>query len=205
MKIVSNSAISIDGKINTKNKNSLPLGSPHDRKLMKELRDNFEAVLVGGNSFRHWPYPLLPLKPTKKKIWNIVISRSLDVPLYPRFTESHQIRSLFLTSKRIIPKKFPCQILQSQRPITPTWIVRELAKLGIKKLLIEGGGNLIYQFLKAGLLNEMYVTLCPLVIGDREAPGIVTGSGFLQHTIKRLKLKWLRKWGNEIYLRYLVF
>ena len=48
---------------------------------------------------------------------------------------------------------------------------------GVERLLVEAGGDLLFQFLAADAIDEMYLTLCPLVVGG-DAPSLADGAGF---------------------------
>jgi riboflavin biosynthesis pyrimidine reductase len=43
-------------------------------------------------------------------------------------------------------------------------------ELGVKRLLVEGGGGINGAFLRAGLIDELYLLLCPTVDGAKGAP-----------------------------------
>ena len=45
-------------------------------------------------------------------------------------------------------------------------------ELGVKRLLIEGGGGINGAFLRAGLIDELYLILCPTVDGAKGAPSV---------------------------------
>ena len=89
MKVVSNTAVSLDGRINTRERRFTFFGSARDHARMSRLRAEADAVLVGGATFRNWPHAALPDpadRPLlKSRPWNVVVSRSLDVPLTPSF------------------------------------------------------------------------------------------------------------------------
>ena len=48
---------------------------------------------------------------------------------------------------------------------------------GVKRLLCEGGGELNDALFRAGLVNELHLTICPKIFGGRKAPTIVDGVG----------------------------
>jgi len=205
MKIITNTAISLDGRINTTQRERVRLGSADDLKLMSVLRNQVDAILVGGNTFRDWLIPLLPqpehlTEPLRTQaLWNIILSRTMDFELSERFLDEQKIRPLFLTNKKI--ENFAAPIVVHPE-ITPEWIVNHLSTLGIQTLLIEGGGDLIFQFVKANLVNEMYITLCPKLIGGKGAPSLLDGEGFLKDQIRNLRLLESRVVGDEIFLHY---
>ena len=80
------------------------------------------------------------------------------------------------------------------------WLRR---KWGVKRLLCEGGGELNGALFRAGLVNELHVTVCPRVFGGRGAPTIAEGlgAGTLARAA-RLKLRSARRRGNEMFLAY---
>lgn len=51
------------------------------------------------------------------------------------------------------------------------------AELGVKRLLLEGGGAINGAFLRAGLIDEISVILCPAIDGAAGAPGVFDGEG----------------------------
>jgi Pyrimidine reductase, riboflavin biosynthesis len=50
--------------------------------------------------------------------------------------------------------------------------------MGLKKIIVEGGGEINWSVLKLGLVNELVVTISPVVIGGRDAKTLVEGKGF---------------------------
>jgi riboflavin biosynthesis pyrimidine reductase len=45
-------------------------------------------------------------------------------------------------------------------------------ELGVKRLLLEGGGGANGAFLRAGLVDELHLVLCPVVDGAKGAPSV---------------------------------
>src|SRR4030095_488816 len=56
-------------------------------------------------------------------------------------------------------------------------VLKQLARRSIQSLLIEGGATLAGSFVDAGLVNKATFFVAPMIIGGREAPGPVAGSG----------------------------
>jgi riboflavin-specific deaminase-like protein len=78
-------------------------------------------------------------------------------------------------------------------------------KWGIKRLLCEGGGELNEALFRAGLVNELHLTVCPKIFGGRAAPTIADGLGaasLAQAT--QLEPQSARRHGNEMFLVYRV-
>lgn len=209
MRVISNTAISLDGRINTRDDLPPALGSPHDLRRMKELRGQADAVLVGGATFRHWPIASLPepavLAGRSEPFWNVIVSRSLQLQPRESFFAEPRMRPLFLTVEGHAPPPFAAEIEVHRGPDIPVpWILQTLARRGIKTLLIEAGGDLLFQFLAAEAIDELYVTLCPLVIGGQQTASLADGPGFTLQQLRRLRLNRVEQVGDELYLHYLV-
>jgi riboflavin biosynthesis pyrimidine reductase len=78
-------------------------------------------------------------------------------------------------------------------------------KWGIKRLLCEGGAELNDALFRAGLVNELRLTVCPKIFGGRAAPTIADGlgAGSLARATQ-LELQSARRQGDELFLVYRV-
>ncbi|MEG5057278.1 dihydrofolate reductase family protein [Microcoleus sp. A2-C5] len=86
------------------------------------------------------------------------------------------------------------------------WIdaFQQLASLGIKRLAILGGGKLVASVVAAGLVDELWLTVCPLILGGVDAPTPVEGKGFLADVAPKLELLAVKQVGQEVFLHYRV-
>lgn len=209
MRILSNTAIALDGRINTTEGGYIQLGSSHDHRLMSKLRAEADAVLVGGGTYRNGPHPLIPSAPDPSKTWwNVIVTRSLALPLPSDFVLHPQVRPLVLSRRQPIPASIPAKVevelFDGEGDPTVDWMVSCLVRRGIQTLLIEAGGELLFQFAAADRLDEVYVTLCPLLIGGHNTPSLMGGRGFSLTDMRRLSLLSSQVIGDEIYLHYQV-
>jgi len=210
MRVVSNAAISLDGRINTRERRCAFLGSPRDHARMSRLRADADAVLVGGATFRNWPHAALPDKTERHRLrgrpWNVVVSRRLDLPFDADFFSEPAIRPLLLSSTGVgamvpgLAAEHEAWAGESNDIPVP-WMLAQLERRGVERLLVEAGGDLLFQFLAAGAIDEMFVTLCPRVIGG-DAPTLADGAGFDLADAARLRLRATEVEGDEIFLHY---
>lgn len=213
MRVISNTAVSLDGRINTRDGRFTTLGTARDHARMSHLRSQADAVLVGGATFRHWPHPSLPddadltSTSSRRPLWNVVVTRDLDLPLLPDFLSEPRIRRLCLTSTRPVrPLPLEVEVLVHEGPersVPVPWILDTLAQRGVETLLIEAGGDLLFQFLAADAVDELYITLCPLIIGG-DTPSLTDGEGFFFAEMPRLTRISSEVEGDEIFLHYRV-
>ena len=214
MRVVSNTAIALDGRIATVNRDHFALGTRLDRAYMSVLRSRADAVLVGGMTFRNWPLPLVPSAEDLDRLrredffdsaapsiegrrWkNVIVTRTLDLPAAPRFWSDPRVEPLVYSPREgtvpglVVGKTDPAQI------------VADLERRGVQTCLLECGGDLLAQWLAAGVVHEVYVTVCPLLLGGVGAPSLMDGVGFGYQDAPRLRLVHAVPVGSEIYCRY---
>ena len=184
-------------------------GSARDHARMSRLRAGADAVLVGGATFRNWPHPSLPDPEDRERLrgrpWNIVVSRTLDVPLTLEFLGESAIRPLFLTrSTSLESKSFAAEAegwSGEGGDLPVAWMLEQIARRGVERLLVEAGGDLLFQFLAADAIDEIYLTLCPLVVGG-PAPSLADGRGFDLVDLRRMRLLSAEPEGDEVFLHY---
>lgn len=210
MKVVSNTAISLDGRINSRQRRSAFLGSARDHARMSRLRADADAVLVGGATFRHWPHAALPDAADRQRLrdrpWNVVVSRRLALPLDADFFSEPAVRPLLLSRVEAV-QALPALGVEHEAwdgagdDLPIGWILEQIERRGVQTLLVEAGGDLLFQFLAAGAIDEMHVTVCPLILGG-EAPTLADGVGFDLDGAPRLGLRSAEVEGDEVFLHY---
>lgn len=74
----------------------------------------------------------------------------------------------------------------------------------LKHLAVLGGGALVASLLEANLLDELWLTVCPLLLGGVDAPTPVDGAGIMAAFAPRLQLLDVRSIDDEVFLHYKV-
>lgn len=216
MRVFSNTAMSADGKIGVERTQHASFGSAEDRRMMSELRAQADAVLVGGQTFRCWPLPMIE-KPAHlryprtrdRPIVNAVLTARGVLDARPRPDAWPDLRAeLLILGREGIDEaahraRFPAELRTHPEP-SVAWALDVLAERGCRSVLIEGGGDLIFRTLEADRLDELFLTVCPLVIGGTRAPTPADGPGFDADDLRRLRLLEARHVGDEVYLHYAV-
>lgn len=213
-------AVSLDGRITTRTRERVSLGSERDRRLMDELRTRADAVIVGAGTVRHDGYPIviryddLRVKYARRHGTahpvNVVLSRALDLPLRSKFFASKETRRIVFTTQAASAarvRRFGAVaevVVLPGRTLLPKRVVKELQARGLRSVLLEGGGEVHFAFAKAGLVREIYVTVTPRLIGGKGAPSLLDGEGFLWKEHVALRLVSAKRAGEEVFLRYRV-
>jgi riboflavin biosynthesis pyrimidine reductase len=189
------------------------LGSEADTLLLTELRALADAVLLGTNTVRAEGYGRLvrnpervarradaglPATPTAA-----LISRSFDIPWgAPLFAAEDQPVIVYAPAEATPPAvAAPLELVRLEEP-TPAAAMADLRARGVRSLLCEGGPTLNSALLEAGVVDELFLTLSPMLSGEPGAPRIVEGEGLPEPA--RLTLEWALRHEHELYLRYSV-
>ncbi len=217
--ILLNMAVSADGKISTRRRERMTLGSRRDRLMMDRLRSRADAIIVGAGTVTVDGFPLIIRDRAIKRKHssagrcphplNVILSRTLNMPVHrPIFQYENIQRIIFTTraaneARRRRFEKY-CEIIVLPRRNYLRHVLEVLSERGTKRILVEGGGELNYAFFKEALVDELYLTVTPRVIGGRGAPTPVDGIGFLKDKHVSLDLVSSRRIGHEVFLHYRV-
>ncbi len=82
--------------------------------------------------------------------------------------------------------------------------LNKLQQLKINKLAILGGGELVASLFRENLIDELWLTVCPVIFGGKTAPTPVGGMGFLQSEAIELELIQIKQIEQEVFLHYAV-
>ncbi len=209
MKIFSNLAVSADGKIADLRDPTARLGSKFDFRAMDLLRQKADAVLMGSGTLASWPFPIKlkksVLKKTrlKKQPLNVILTRSGNLPTANRFWDDPSIIRFVFTTENGFSRAFEIVkdraflVAAGKDEIDLSLVLKKLSETGVKNLLIEGGGQVMESFLRQKYLHEMYLTWTPWLVGGKDNPGLVGGSGLLEWS--RLKILKVKKVKQELY------
>lgn len=103
-------------------------------------------------------------------------------------------------SEQVAPKS------KIQNRIAPSinWMdaLQQLANLGVKRLAVLGGGQLVASMLAVDLIDEFWLTVCPLILGGASSPTPVEGMGFDAALAPRLELISVQTKDGEVFLHY---
>ena len=118
--------------------------------------------------------------------------------------EHQQKRTLTEINTRDCPQKFERILVFDtySANIDLKATLQHLTTLGITRLAVLGGGTLIASMVEADLIDELWLTVCPLILGGSTAPSPVDGNGFLAQLAPRLELLEVRTIEQEVFLHY---
>jgi riboflavin biosynthesis pyrimidine reductase len=167
--VLANFVASVDGH-STVEGGSRKLSGPADREMFYALRERVDGVLVGPRTLAAERYKrMLPAEPQRD--WRRSMGRPAE-PLAVTISRSGQVARdtpLFTDA--------PDRVLVFEGPDAE--LTDALGKLrqqyGVEALLCEGGPTLFGALLRAGLVDELYLTLAPYIAGGTSGPTVVSG------------------------------
>jgi len=185
--VILNAAMSIDGKISTR-KNDSAISSKLDLVRVHKLRSTVDGLMIGISTVLE-DDPMLNVRYSttgKKNPTRIIIDSKARIPLNSRIIESsNKIQTNIAvthdtSSRKIkeIQKKGAQVLVYGNGKVNLRNLFQQLEKMGLKKIIVEGGGEINWSVLKLGLVDELVVTISPVVIGGRDAITLVEGKGF---------------------------
>jgi len=211
--VILNAAISIDGKISTR-KNDSAISSKLDLVRIHKLRSTVDGIMIGISTVLE-DDPMLNVRYSTTGMKNptrIIIDSKARIPLNSRIIDSSKkIQTIIAvthnaSSRKIkeIQKKGAQVLVYGNGKVNLRNLFQQLEKMGLKKMIVEGGGEINWSVLKLGLVNELVVTISPVVIGGRDAKTLVEGKGFtnISDGIKMKLSNTIIQNKNEIVLFY---
>jgi 5-amino-6-(5-phosphoribosylamino)uracil reductase len=213
--------MSADGKIADFNRSPARFGSSRDRSHLETLIAEADGVLFGAGTLRAYGTTLLiksssllqkrqcqgkPAQPV-----HIVCSRSAALAPELKFFQQPVPRWLLTSSESQAnwqerPEfaqvlSFYCEASGSGKL---SWLntLADLRDLGIERLAVTGGGELVASLFEANLVDELWLTICPLILGGATAPTPVAGAGFVEKLAPRLTLVSAEVVDQEVFLHY---
>jgi len=207
MRVFSNTAVSLDGRIGTLAEDHFNVGTDEDRRRMALLQAKSDAVFVGGVTFRMGPHPILEpnglsFVSGRRPLINAVMTRSgIASSMGDDWPDSRVELHVFgpATLDVSAHQKKGAMVHQA---LTPMDVLDQLEALGCQNVLVEGGGDLIFQLVAADRLDSIYITLAPRIIGGVGAPSLADGQGFPASEIRDFRLGDIERVGDELFLRY---
>lgn len=187
-----NMVTTLDGKILTGERDETveDLGSATDHATMRALEREADGVLIGAGLLRATPGLWYPAETAR-----FVATRDPHLDTTGKFfTENAWI----VSGDGYRHESWP-HVLTG-----PDWaaLLGQIRQLGIERLLIEGGSELNAQLLKAGLVDEIFMTLAPKLKLGRDVPTLADGEPFSRAEVQTWTLVELHRVESELFLRY---
>lgn len=209
--IALNMIVSLDGRV-TKDGRSGGLSSEADRQLFHALREQADAIMAGANTVRIERYgPLIADQRVRERRreqglrpqpYAVIPSRSCALdPELPLLADgdSHVI-VIGSGESEVRPSAAHIDYVRSASLPAALRELRERFEVGL--LLCEGGPTLAGELLTEGLLDELFITIAPRIVGGPPGPTFLDAAQIDGE--RAIALSQLLRAGDELFLRCLV-
>jgi diaminohydroxyphosphoribosylaminopyrimidine deaminase/5-amino-6-(5-phosphoribosylamino)uracil reductase len=119
-----------------------------------------------------------------KNIKKIILDSTLKIPTKAKLFKGTKPSSVLIVTTSKAPKaKIDALRKQAMVLVSPSknghvdlkWLWKELGRMGVSSVLIEGGARVIGRALKRGLVDKFFIFIAPKIIGDQQALSSIEG------------------------------
>jgi 2,5-diamino-6-(ribosylamino)-4(3H)-pyrimidinone 5'-phosphate reductase len=196
--VIVNVAMSADGKLSTRERRQVKISGKDDFSRVDRLKAGCDAVMVGiGTVLADDPSLTIKSPDLKKERLDsgrpehparVVIDSRARTPPGASILHKGDGQRVIAVSARADPGRVEALrttatvIVAGEDEVDLCRVMDELGKMGIRRLVAEGGGTLIAGLVRAGLVDELYTYVGSIVIGGKDAPTPADGPGWTKET-----------------------
>jgi len=182
-----------------------------------EVRSRSDAIMVGARPVRRDNPRLMVRSPERqdrraasglaRSPWKVTVTATGDLdPRAAFFTDGDSTKLVYCPrseAPRIRGRLGDAgRVVALGEVVTMADLLSDRADRGTRRLMVEGGGSVLTQFLAADLVDELNVAVAPFFVGDRRAPRFVGDAHFPWTSDRRATLAEARSIGDVVLLRY---
>lgn len=219
--VIVNAAMTADGKIDSVAREGAAISSAADMARVDRLRAEVDAVLVGGRTLIEGD-PRLTVKSEELRARRKAAGRTenpakigvvsvASVRPESRFMTAGPARRILYTTTRsphsqveLLERAGAEVYVRGDTRVDLLGMMGSLYDLGLREVLVEGGGTIIAELFRFGLVDELSVYVAPRIFAGARAPTLADGEGFTPGRAPRLELLSMEKIDDEggVLLRY---
>jgi 2,5-diamino-6-(ribosylamino)-4(3H)-pyrimidinone 5'-phosphate reductase len=212
-----NAATSADGKLSSRRRDQVRISGPEDFARVDAIRADCDAIAVGiGTVLADDPHLTVEdpdLRAERRERGapehpvRVVIDTRARTPTDARVLDDESETYLLIGEDAPDDRRTALREAGAHPVVAGTERVDlvagldELESRGIDRLLIEGGGELLFSAFEAGIVDELSVFVGPLLVGGRDAPTLADGEGFVE-TFPELALESVERIDDGVLLSY---
>lgn len=187
--VVAKYAMSLDGKIATRNADSAWITGESARAHVHKLRNTYDAIMVGSGTLKADNPRLTCRMPDGRDPVRVVLDTRLESSPESRvFNLPDSTASTILMTgdnvsakQRAVYERDNVEIepvaLDEDGRLDPRAMLEILGNRGLLSVLVEGGGTLLGTLFDRRLVDRVYAYIAPKIIGGQQAPAPISGLG----------------------------
>jgi riboflavin biosynthesis pyrimidine reductase len=210
---IANMIASADGRV-TVGGRSGELGGDADREVFLDLRTQVDAVMAGTATIGIEGYgPLIRSTERKERRMRrglspvplaVTATRTMELPAHAPLFQDPGSSIVVLTSSDREPPPCPARVVVERIPGDPLDFLAGMERLrnahGVRSVLLEGGPTLLGAMIAAGVVDELFLTVSPKLVGRPDEPSLLEGPA-LREPVALALLSVLHDDGH-LFLRY---
>ena len=209
-----------DGKIDTFERRGATISSKRDKERVDRLRAEADAIMVGGRTLLD-ENPKLTVKSAELRAARearglmsnpvkVGIVSNADLEPASDFLTAGPARIVIFTTQKTSNKQLEFLrargvevFVHNTDRVNLPQALHTLKGLGIRRLMVEGGGTLNFELLRLSLVDEVTAYIAPMVFGGESAPTMAAGPGLVRSAAIPLKLVDVEAWEDGgVLLKY---
>ena len=210
--IVAKWAMTLDGKLATRSRNSQWISNPASREIVHQLRGRVDAIMVGSGTASA-DDPLLTARPPgPRQAARVVVDSLGSLSLQSQLVQTAgEIPVLVavgaeidrLRSESLI--KAGVELIQCPGNDHLQRLDHLLTQLGARQMtnvFVEGGGQLLGNLFELDQIDEVHVFVAPKLAGGEQAVSPIEGNGIeLMEQARQLEGLKVERVGDDVYLQ----
>ncbi|MEM9816857.1 MAG: RibD family protein [Cyanobacteria bacterium P01_D01_bin.6] len=214
-------AMSADGKIAARDRTAARFSSTNDLLHLETLVAQADAVLFGAGTLRAYGTCLPVRRP--ELLQQRQARQQSPQPIQIVCSQSGSLDAQWRFFQQSVPRWLLTSVIGAQRwsemarddhthfdrilpeltaPMDWRSLLQQLKESGIQRLALLGGGTLVASFAEQDLIDELHLTVCPLLLGGATAPTPFDGNGLAIAQALPLQLIEVKQLENEVFLHY---
>jgi 5-amino-6-(5-phosphoribosylamino)uracil reductase len=209
--------ISLDGYLDGATPQRLVLSNEADLDRVDRVRAGCDAILVGAATVRNDNPRLLVRDPGLRKErrargqgespTKVTVTGRAHLDACSNFFATGDGEKLVYCASRAVPVArrrlgTVSTVIDGGQPVAVSRMSEDLYDRGVRRLMVEGGGRILTQFLTAGISDELQLVVAPFFVGTSRAHRFVGDGEFPWHPGHRAHLAEVRPIGDVVLIRY---
>ncbi|KAB1196430.1 MULTISPECIES: 2,5-diamino-6-(ribosylamino)-4(3H)-pyrimidinone 5'-phosphate reductase [Haloferax] len=212
-----NAATSVDGKLSSRRREQVKISGDEDFARVDEVRAASDAVLVGvGTVLADDPHltlddaELVSKRESRGKSSHparVVADSRARTPTDARILDDEATTYVLVSEAAPADRRGALEtagaevVVAGDERVSLPAAFESLESHGVERLMVEGGGEIIFSLFDAGLVDELTLYVGSMVIGGRDAPTLADGDGFVS-AFPRLSLQAVERVDDGVLLTY---